>query len=113
MINVLANYQKLSAWCCQTNEKCYKNQNQKAFNGASSWSFSNLLVQNFVIFGVENSSSRNPEKFLKLVEGPTDDINESVDEPEKNYIIKIIASITKFCLSLHCSGGESYLYVTK
>lgn len=43
------------------------------------------------MFGVSTSSSRNSKNwdsnFLILVEGPTDDINDSFVEPEKNFNI--------------------------
>ena len=51
---------------------------------------------------------------LKIIKiGPTDDINESVGVPKKNFSINFNKSKTKFCLSLHYNGDAIYLYVNK
>ena len=46
-----------------------------------------------------------------LGEGPTSDINGSLGSPEYKFIIYFSKENTKFCLSLHYSGGNSYLFV--
>ena len=46
-------------------------------------------------------------------EGPIDDINESVGQPENKFRIYFTNSKTEFCLSLRYNGNESYLNVNK
>ena len=46
-------------------------------------------------------------------EGPIDDINESVVQPENKFSIYFTNSKTEFCLSLRYNGDESYLNVNK
>ena len=50
---------------------------------------------------------------LVLEEQPTDDINDSVCEPEKKFSINFINSKTKFCLSFHCNADNLYINGTK
>ena len=45
-------------------------------------------------------------------EGPNQDINDSTGSAEKNSI-NFSKTNTKFWLSLHYNGDESYLYVNK
>ena len=83
-----------------------------AFDGKDSWSFTNGFVRNVATFAVDNTSSSHTDiqksNFLIVSEGPTEDIN--VGAAEKNLALK---KNTKFCLSLHYSGYESYIYVHK
>ena len=62
-----------------------------AFGGASSWSFGSDFVRNFVIFGVDNSSSSHTDNhqnnFLVFGEVSTDDINGSVGAAEQKFSI--------------------------
>ena len=46
-------------------------------------------------------------------EGPIDDINESVVQPENKFSIYFTNSKTEFCLSWRYNGDESYLNVNK
>ena len=46
-----------------------------------------------------------------LGEGPTDDINGSIGTAEKKLSINFSKAKTKFCLSLHYNGDNSYLFV--
>ena len=46
-------------------------------------------------------------------EGPSKGINGSVGAVEKKFSINFGNANTKFCLSLHYNGDESYLYVIK
>ena len=46
-------------------------------------------------------------------EGPIDDINESVGQPENKFRIYFTNSKTEFCFSLRYNGNESYLNVNK
>ena len=83
-----------------------------AFNGLGSWSFGNDFARNFIIFGIDNSSTshtNNRKKiFLVLVEGFTDDIYGSIGAAEKNFSINLSKAKSKFCFSLHNNG---YLFV--
>ena len=85
-----------------------------AFDGGGSWSFDNDFVRNVVIFGVNDSSSSHADNrqntFLVLGEGPTDDINSSVGTTEKKSSTNFGRGKTKFFLSLHYNGGNSYLF---
>ena len=49
--------------------------------------------------------------FLVLGEGPTNDINGSIGAIEKKFSINFSETRTKFFLSLHDNGGNSYLFV--
>ena len=83
------------------------------FDGEGSWSFGNVFARIVVIFGVDNSSSSHTDNrknnFLALGEGPTQSINDSTGSPEKKISINFSKANTKFCLSLHYIGDESYL----
>ena len=46
-----------------------------------------------------------------LGERPTDDINGSVSTAEKKVSISFSKARTKFCLSLHYNGDNSYFFV--
>ena len=65
-----------------------------------------------VIFGVDNSSSSHANNwknnFLVVGEGFTQGINDSTGVAEENSI-KSSKANTKFSLSLHHNGDESYL----
>ena len=88
-----------------------------AFDGEGSWSFGNDVFRNVVIFGVDNSSSSHTDNrknhFLVLGEGPTQGINDSSGSAENKFSFIFSEANTKFCLSLHYNGDESYLYVNK
>ena len=51
--------------------------------------------------------------FSILRKGLTDGINDSVPEPKRKFSIGFTQKKTRFCLSLHYKGGNSYLYVNK
>ena len=61
------------------------------FDGVGSWSFVNYYAWNVLTFGVVCSSSSYTDNceddFLVLCEGPTDDINGSVNSAEKKFSI--------------------------
>ena len=61
------------------------------FDNARSWSFDNDSARNFIVFGVDNSSSSRADNyknnFLVLGEGPTFEINGSFGSPEKKLIL--------------------------
>ena len=49
--------------------------------------------------------------FLILGEGPSYGINGSFGSPEKKFSINFTKANTRFCLSLHYNGDNSYLFV--
>ena len=65
-----------------------------AFDGKGSWSFGKEFARNVVILGIDNISSSHTDswkknKFLVLVEGPTQYINDNTGTAEKNqYLLK-------------------------
>ena len=85
------------------------------FDSAGSWSFGNDDARNVVMFGVGNSSSSHAgngkNKFLVLGKGPIFSINGSFGSPERKFGINFSKAKTKFGLSLHCKGDNSYLFV--
>ena len=87
------------------------------FDGLDSWSFGNDFARNVVIFGADNISSSHTDNrknnFLASVEGPTDDINGSIAAAEKKFSINFSKANTKFCLTLHCNGYNSYFFVNE
>ena len=48
-----------------------------------------------------------------LGEGSTDNINGSVGTVEKKFNINFSKAKTKFCLSLHYDGDNSYLFINE
>ena len=70
-----------------------------------------------MVFGIDNTSSSHTDNrknnFLVLGEGLTSGINDSTGSAEKKFSINFSKANTKLCLSLHCNGDESYLYVNK
>ena len=108
-------------WYSQINKECRQkkiiyNGQGIAFDGEGFWSFDNDSARNFVIFGVDNSSVSHTDNrknnFLVFGEGPTQAINDSTSAAEKNSI-NFSKANTKFCLSLHYNGDESYFYINK
>ena len=71
------------------------------------------LLEIFIIFGVDNSSSSHSEdgknNFLVLGQGPTYGVNWSFASPEKN--LNINSTKAKLCLSLHYNADDIYLFV--
>ena len=72
------------------------------------------LGQNVLIFGEDMSTSihidNKKKDILVLGRGPTQGL-ESTLTAEKMYSINFTVTKTKFCLSLHYNGGNSYLFV--
>ena len=68
-----------------------------------------------IIFGANMDSSTNLDNkgkdILILGKGPTQGLGEHSLSGEKMYSINFIKVNTKFCLSLHCNGDNSYLFV--
>ena len=71
--------------------------------------------RNVIIFGVDmNSSSKIDNKgkdILILGKGPTQGLGEHSLSAEKMYSINFTKVDTKFCLSLHYNGANSYLFI--
>ena len=91
------------------------NGQEIAFDGKGYQSFDNDYAKNVVTFLVDNSSSSHTDNlknnFSVLDEGPTKGINDSVGVAKIS--INFSKANTKFCLSQHYNGNESYLYVNK
>ena len=68
-----------------------------------------------IIFGVDMSSSlkidNKGKEILILGKGPTQGLSEHSLTAEKLYSINFTKESTKFCLSLHYNGANSYLFV--
>ena len=83
------------------------------FDRTSSFSFPG--GQNVIIFGVDiNSSIRVDNRgkdILILGKGPMQGLGEHSLTAEKMYSINFTKDNTKFCLSLHYNGPNSYLFV--
>ena len=74
---------------------------------AGSLSFGNDFAKNVVIFGVDNHKNN----FFSITwRTDADDITASFGTAEKKFSINFSKSITKFCLSLHYNGDNSYLF---
>ena len=50
---------------------------------------------------------------MLIGEGPTDDINDSICIAETKFSINFTKANTKFFVSLHYNGDESYFFVNK
>ena len=83
------------------------------FDRETSFLFGNDFGKNVIIFGVDMSSSTkidNRNKYILILgKGPTQRL-ESTLSVEKLYSINFKKN-TKFCLSLHYNGANSYLFV--
>ena len=66
-----------------------------AFDGKSSWSFGDDYARNVVIFDVDASSSSH------------------ADNRKNKFSINFSMAKTKFCLSLHYNGDNSYLFINE
>ena len=73
-----------------------------------------MVERNVIIFGVDMSSSPhldNKKKYiLVLGKGPTQGLENTLTA-EKLYSINFTENHEKFCVSLHYSGANSYLFV--
>ena len=84
------------------------------FDRNTSFSVGNEICKNVIIFGVDMSpltkiDNKNKD-ILILGKGPTQGL-ESTLSAEKMYSINFTKKNTKFCLSLHYNGANSYLFV--
>ena len=73
-----------------------------------------LGVKNFVIFGVDMSSSVNfdnkSKDILVLGEGPTQGLGDITVTPKTKYPINFTSSDRAFALSLHYNGSKKFLF---
>ena len=87
-----------------------------AFDRKGSFSFpGGGYGQNVIIFGADMNSSIHVDNkgkdILILGIGPMQGLGEHSLTAEKMYSINFTKDNTKFCLSLHYNGGNSYLFV--
>ena len=87
-----------------------------AFDRKGSFSFpGGGYGQNVTIFGADMNSSPHIDNkgkdILILGTGPTQGLGEHSLTAEKMYSINFTKEYTKFCLSLHYNGANSYLFV--
>ena len=84
------------------------------FDRETSFSLGDEIGKNVIIFGVDMSSSRKIDNIIKdiliLGKGPTQGLEHTLSA-EKMYSINFTKKNTKFCLSLHYNGANSYLFV--
>ena len=86
------------------------------FDIKSSFSFPDGgMGQNVIIFGVDTSSSvhvdNKKKDILVLGKGPTQGLEHTLTTKKIMYSINFTVTRKNFCLSLHCNGSHSYLFV--
>ena len=83
------------------------------FDRKGSYSIGDEVGRNVIIFGVDMSSSphidNKKKDILILGKGPTQGLEHTL-AAEKMYSINFTKENTKFCLSLHYNGANSYLF---
>ena len=95
-------------------DKCKYSEYGIGFDAKGNFLFPNgSFAQNVVIFGADMSSSVHANNKTKniLGEGPIQRLDDPTLTAEKKYSINFTASKSKFCLSLHYIGVNSYLFV--
>ena len=84
------------------------------FDRKGSYSISNEIGRNVIIFEVDIGSStkidNRKKKILILGKGPTRGFEHTLSA-EKLYLINFTKENAKFCLVLHYNGADSYLFV--
>ena len=85
------------------------------FDRQGKFSFGNGFGQNVIIFGADMSNSIHSTNKVKNIFVICEDFVQGLDNttiyPEKLYSINFTKTNTKFCLSLHYNGSNSYLFV--
>ena len=85
------------------------------FDRKGTFSFGNGFGRNCITFGVDMRSSAhvdNKKKYILILgKGPTQGLDGTTLAAEKKYSINFTENNKKFCLSLHYSGANSYLFV--
>ena len=81
-----------------------------AFDGGDWWSFvmAVLEIKFLVLMIIHHHMLQSQNNFLILGKGPTFGINGSFGSPEKKFGINFTKANTKFCLSVHYNGDNSY-----
>ena len=81
------------------------------FDRKRSYSISDEVGRNVTIFGVDMGSSSHIDNKLKYIlivnKGPTKGLEHTL-AAEKTYPINFTKESTKFCLSLHYNGANSF-----
>ena len=84
------------------------------FDRRPSFSIGNETGKKVIIFGVDMSSltkiDNRKKDILILGKGPTQGLEHTITA-EKMYSVIFTKKITKFCLSLHYNGANSYLFI--
>ena len=84
------------------------------FDRQSSFSIGNETGKNVIIFGADMSSStkidNRKKDILILGKGSMEGLEHTLSA-EKMYAVNFAKKDTKFCLSLHYNGADSYLFV--
>ena len=84
------------------------------FDRKGSYSIGNEIGRNVIIFGADMSSSShidNKKKDILILGKHSTQGLEHTLTAEKLYSINFTKENTKFCLSLHYNGANSYLFV--
>ena len=85
------------------------------FDRKEKFSVGNGFGRKWIIFAVDMSSpvhvDNKKKDILILDEGPTQGLDSTILTAEKKYSIDFTENNTKFCLSLHYNGANSYLFV--
>ena len=85
------------------------------FDRRDEFSFGDGFGQNVIIFGADMSSSvhadNRTKNILVLGKGFTQGYDNTTIYAEKMYSINFTKTNTKFCLSLHYNGSNSYRFV--
>ena len=86
------------------------------FDAKGTFSFpSGGIRQNIIIFAADASCSvhanNRTKNILILGKSVTQGLHDTKVTAEKMYSINFTVSRRKFCLSLHCNGANSYLFV--
>ena len=85
------------------------------FDRRDEFSFGDGFGQNVIVFGADMSSSvhanNKTKNILVLDKGFTQELDNTTIYAEKIYPINFTKTNTKFCLSLHYNGSNSYLFV--
>ena len=94
----------------------YGSEIKLKFNGRSICSIKNFdWGKNIVIFGLDMSSSvhadNKTKNILVLGQGNIKGLDDTTVTAEAKYSINFSRPNRKFCLSLHCNGANSYLFV--
>ena len=73
------------------------------------------ICKNVIIFEFDNSSSVHADNRINnitnLGESPTDGLDDAIVAAESEYSISFSEQENIFCLSLHCNGSGSFLFL--